>query len=106
MAAVGVLLPVPLVVALPKREGLAGFAPKPDEPPADEAPTLPKRPPPPVDPVFELFWLEPKDPPAVPNRPPLDVPLDAGAPKVKDMAMCCRGRRTASSVKTEENYDR
>lgn len=78
----------------PKIEGLAaaeppavGVAPKGEAaapPLADEAPTFPKRPPPELG--VELFWLDPNALPDVPKRPPLGAPLDAGAPKEKDMA--------------------
>lgn len=50
---------------------------------ADEAPTFPKIPPPELG--VELFWLDPNELPAVPKRPPLEAPLDAGAPKEKAM---------------------
>lgn len=78
----------------PNSEGFAGAEPpafgvvangEAAAPPlADEAPTFPKRPPPELG--VELFWLEPNVLPDVPNRPPLEAPLDAGAPKEKDMA--------------------
>jgi hypothetical protein len=68
---------------VPKSEGDA-------VPLVDEAPTFPNKPP--LDPVFELFWLEPKVAPDVPKRPPLEVPLEAGVPKENDMTMSCRDR--------------
>lgn len=57
----------------------------------DEAPTFPNKEPA-LDPVFEVFWLEPKGLPEVPKRPPLDAPLEAGLPKENDMAICSRGQ--------------
>lgn len=97
----GVVLPV-AAPALPNIEGFcvaAGPAPSCGEDPVpveDGAPTFPKRPP--LVPAFEVFGVEPKVLPAVPNRPPLDAPLeDGGPPKEKDMVMCCRdqGNRQA-----------
>lgn len=87
---------VPLAVpALPKSEGLgvpAGLAPNREGEPVPVegvAPTFPKIPP--LVPAFEVFGVEPKVLPAVPNKPPLGAPLEAGEPpKENDMAMCCR----------------
>lgn len=77
----------------------------------DGAPTFPKRPP--LVPAFEVFGVDPKVFPAVPNRPPLDAPLEDGvAPKEKAMVMCrCdQGNRQAwveknTSKPTGECYE-
>lgn len=75
--------------ALPNREGDA-------LPLVEEAPAFPNKLPP-LEPVLELFWLEPKALPDVPKRLPLGAPLEAGPLKGNDMAICCRdqGNRQA-----------
>lgn len=53
----------------------------------DDAPTFPKRPP--LEPVLELFGLEPKGlelPEPEPKRPPADPPPEDGGLKLNDMA--------------------
>lgn len=82
-AAEGVWLAWPPAEPAPKSEGDA-------VPLVDEAPTFPNKPP--LDPVLELFWLEPKVAPDVPKRPPLEVPLEAGVPKENAITMGCRDR--------------
>lgn len=50
----------------------------------DDAPTFPKRPP--LEPVLELFGLEPKGLElAEPKRPPEDPPPEDGGLKLNDM---------------------